>query len=190
MVDSEVVIDGIVEAGKLLTLDTDQSLKMGMADAKATDLADVMRILTLESPEIIEVELNWGEEIARWLTEPTVSGLLLSVGMLGLMVAFYTRSVGAFTLVGFVSLALFFGGHAYPGGGSRLHLLRFVLGDGKDRLVRIPPGVAHGCTNLARQMGRILYFVDVQFSADPETTEEGRLPWDFLGAAIWEVQKG
>lgn len=112
MVDSEVVIDGIVEAGKLLTLDTDQSLKMGMADAKATDLADVMRILTLESPEIIEVELNWGEEIARWLTEPTVSGLLLSVGMLGLMVAFYTRSVGAFTLVGFVSLALFFGGHA------------------------------------------------------------------------------
>lgn len=68
--------------------------------------------------------------------------------------------------------------------------MRFVLGDGKDRLVRIPPGVAHGCTNLARQMGRILYFVDVQFSADPETTEEGRLPWDFLGAEIWDVQKG
>lgn len=68
--------------------------------------------------------------------------------------------------------------------------MRFVLGDGKDRLVRIPPGVAHGCTNLARETGRILYFVDVQFSADPETTEEGRLPWDFLGAEIWEVQKG
>jgi membrane-bound serine protease (ClpP class) len=41
-----------------------------------------------------------------------VSGLLLSVGMLGLMVAFYTRTVGAFTLVGFIALVLFFGGHA------------------------------------------------------------------------------
>jgi membrane-bound serine protease (ClpP class) len=112
MVDSEVVIDGIVEAGKLLTLDTDQAIKMGMADGKAANLDEVMAALTLESPEFIETELNWGEEIARWLTEPTVSGLLLSVGMLGLMVAFYTRSVGAFTVVGFISLVLFFGGHA------------------------------------------------------------------------------
>jgi membrane-bound serine protease (ClpP class) len=112
MVDSEVVIEGIVESGKLLTLDTDQALKMGMADAKAADLAEVMKLLALDNPTITDVEPNWGEEIARWLTEPTVSGLLLSVGMLGLMVAFYTRSVGAFTVLGFVSLALFFGGHA------------------------------------------------------------------------------
>ncbi len=112
MVDNEVVIEGVVEAGKLLTLDTDQALKMGMADAKAANLDEVMSALTLESPEIIRGELNWGEEIARWLTEPTVSGLLLSVGMLGLMVAFYTRTVGAFTGVGFLALLLFFGGHA------------------------------------------------------------------------------
>jgi len=112
MVDAEVVIKGIVEAGKLLTLDTDQAIKMGMADAKAADLDAVMQTLTLENPEITTAKLNWGEEIARWLTEPTVSGLLLSVGMLGLMVAFYTRSVGGFTLVGFIALVLFFGGHA------------------------------------------------------------------------------
>jgi membrane-bound serine protease (ClpP class) len=112
MVDREVVIDGIVEAGKLLTLDTDQALKLGMADAEAADLEEVMQALTLETPEIIEAEVNWGEKIARWLTEPTVSGLLLSVGMLGLMIAFYTRTVGAFTIAGFIALALFFGGHA------------------------------------------------------------------------------
>jgi len=112
MVDADVVIDGIVEAGKLLTLDTDQAIKMGMADAKAANLEEVFSILTLENPEMTDVELNWGEEIARWLTEPTVSGLLLSVGMLGLMVAFYTRTVGAFTLVGFIALVLLFGGHA------------------------------------------------------------------------------
>ena len=112
MVDREVVIDGVVEAGKLLTLDTDQAVKLGMADGKFEDLDAVLEALTLESPSLITTELNWGEEIARWLTEPTVSGLLLSVGMLGLMIAFYTRSVGGFTVAGFVALALFFGGHA------------------------------------------------------------------------------
>ena len=112
MVDREVVIEGVVEAGKLLTLDTDQALKLGMADAEAADLDAVMSALALESPQIVEGELNWGEEVARWLTEPTVSGLLLSVGMLGLMIAFYTRTFGAFTIAGFIALALFFGGHA------------------------------------------------------------------------------
>ena len=68
--------------------------------------------------------------------------------------------------------------------------MRFVLGDGRNRLVRIPPGVAHGTTNLANTVGRIIYFVDVQFSADASTCDEGRLPWDYLGAEIWDVIKG
>jgi membrane-bound serine protease (ClpP class) len=112
MVDREVVIEGIVERGKLLTLDTDQAIKLGIADGEFNDLDAVLQALTLRAPSLVDTELNWGEEIARWLTEPTISGLLLSIGMLGLMVAFYTRSVGAFTIAGFVSLALFFGGHA------------------------------------------------------------------------------
>lgn len=112
MVDREVVIEGVVEEGKLLTLDTAQAIKLGMADAKAEDVDGVLETLGLESPAIVRSKLNWGEEIARWLTEPTVSGLLLSIGMLGLMIAFYTRTIGAFTIAGFISLALFFGGHA------------------------------------------------------------------------------
>ena len=65
-----------------------------------------------------------------------------------------------------------------------------VLGDGQSRLLRIPPGVAHGVKNLAASRGRIIYFVDVQFSPDPDQTEEGRLPWDFAGADIWDVTRG
>ena len=112
MVDREVVIDGIVDAGKLLTLDTAQAVKLGIADGQYDDLDAVLEALTLDAPDLTTTELNWGEHIARWLTEPTVSGLLLSIGMLGLLIAFYTRTVGAFTIAGFVALALFFGGHA------------------------------------------------------------------------------
>ncbi|MBZ0151294.1 MAG: dTDP-4-dehydrorhamnose 3,5-epimerase family protein [Planctomycetes bacterium] len=68
--------------------------------------------------------------------------------------------------------------------------MRFVLGDGKDRLVRIPPGVAHGARNIGQRTGRILYMVDVQFSVKPEDCDEGRLPWDHLGADIWELVRG
>ena len=65
-----------------------------------------------------------------------------------------------------------------------------VLGDGKDRLVRIPPGVAHGARNIGQQRGRIIYLVDVQFSPDAKECDEGRLPWDHLGADVWEIVRG
>jgi dTDP-4-dehydrorhamnose 3,5-epimerase len=67
---------------------------------------------------------------------------------------------------------------------------RLVLGDGASRLVRIPPGVAHGVRNLAATRGRIIYFVDVQFQAAATESDEGRLPWDFAGAGIWDVVRG
>ncbi len=67
---------------------------------------------------------------------------------------------------------------------------RLILGDGAARLVRIPPGVAHGVRNLGAARGRIIYFVDTHFTADPAQCEEGRLPWDFAGAEIWEPTRG
>jgi dTDP-4-dehydrorhamnose 3,5-epimerase len=67
---------------------------------------------------------------------------------------------------------------------------RYVLGDCNSMLVRIPPGVAHGCKNLRRaQSSAIIYFVDVQFSVDDEC-DEGRIPWDHFGASVWDVERG
>jgi len=68
--------------------------------------------------------------------------------------------------------------------------MRLTLGAGASRLVRIPPGVAHGVRNLAATAGRIIYFTDVHFSPEPSMCDEGRLPWDHAGAEIWEVTRG
>jgi dTDP-4-dehydrorhamnose 3,5-epimerase len=68
--------------------------------------------------------------------------------------------------------------------------MRVVLGDGASRLLRIPPGVAHGVRNLGTATGRVIYFTDLHFSAEPSSCDEGRLPWDFAGADVWEVTRG
>jgi dTDP-4-dehydrorhamnose 3,5-epimerase len=68
--------------------------------------------------------------------------------------------------------------------------MRLVLGNGASRLLAIPPGVAHGVRNLGPETGRIIYFTDVHFSPEPSACDEGRLPWDFAGADVWEITKG
>ncbi|MBI2219385.1 MAG: dTDP-4-dehydrorhamnose 3,5-epimerase family protein [Candidatus Rokubacteria bacterium] len=67
---------------------------------------------------------------------------------------------------------------------------RLILGAGSSRLVRIPPGVAHGVRNLGATTGRIIYFTDLHFSPDPATCDEGRLPWDWAGPDVWEPARG
>jgi len=66
---------------------------------------------------------------------------------------------------------------------------RFVLGDGASRLVRIPPGVAHGVKNLAATRGRIIYLVDVQFQAAGRD-RRGTAAVGFAGAGVWDVVRG
>lgn len=66
--------------------------------------------------------------------------------------------------------------------------MRFILGGGKAKLLRIPRGVAHGVRNIDDKSGYIFYFVSQKFS--PKDTDERRLPWDLLGEDFWEVTKG
>lgn len=76
------------------------------------------------------------------------------------------------------------------GSSTQNNIMRLVLGDGNARLLRIPPGVAHGVKNIAQTSGTIIYFVDHHFNPDPKRSQEGRLPWDFCGAEIWDIVKG
>lgn len=78
---------------------------------------------------------------------------------------------------------------ARAGSSTEKTVTKLLLGDGQSLLVRIPPGVAHGCKNLGERPARILYMTDVPFSAEPGLTDEGRLPWDLVGAEIWEPSK-
>jgi len=68
--------------------------------------------------------------------------------------------------------------------------MRLVLGNGGSRLLRIPPGVAHGVRNLGAAAARMIYLTDVHFSREPAACDEGRLPWDFAGAEVWETTRG
>lgn len=75
------------------------------------------------------------------------------------------------------------------GSSSARRAMKMLLGGGSSALVRIPPGVAHGCRNVGDRTATIVYFTDRHFSAEASSTDEGRLPWDLVGAEIWEPAK-
>jgi membrane-bound serine protease (ClpP class) len=111
MVDADVVIPGLIDKGKLLTLTTTEALKHKVADFRADTLQAVLDRLALGGARVHRVSANWAEHVVRVLTHPILSSVLMTIGMLGIIVELRTPGFGLPGALGITSLALFFWGH-------------------------------------------------------------------------------
>lgn len=114
MVDEDIEIPGVVEAGKLLTLTTDEAVRIGYA-REAADWEALLAALHLDDAAVHVAKTNWAESVVRFLTHPLVAPWLLSLGFLGLIVEIKTPTFGFAGLAGIASLGLFFGSHMILG---------------------------------------------------------------------------
>jgi membrane-bound serine protease (ClpP class) len=109
MVDENLGVPGLVERGQLVTLSTNEALKVKYAKAEIEDEAALLAQVGLAGAQVQRVEINWAEVVVRFLTNPLVSPLLLSIGVLALLAEIKAGAHGLGLLVGFVTLGLFFG---------------------------------------------------------------------------------
>ncbi|MEP7176597.1 MAG: NfeD family protein [Gemmatimonadales bacterium] len=109
MVDERVEVPGVNEAGRLLTLSTNEALRVGFAKASVDGQAKLLDAIGLPGARVVTIEPNWAELVVRFLTNPLVSPLLLSLGVLGLVFEIKTGAFGLGGLISLGSLGLFFG---------------------------------------------------------------------------------
>lgn len=111
MVDGDVEIPGLIQKGKLLTLTTDEAIKHKVADFRAQTIEGVLDQLDLAGAPVRRASPNWAEGLVRFLTNPIISSLLMTIGMLGIILEIRTPGFGVPGGLGIASLALFFWGH-------------------------------------------------------------------------------
>jgi membrane-bound serine protease (ClpP class) len=111
MVDTDVEIAGVIDKGKLLTLTTDEALQHKLADFRANSIDAVLQSLNLTGADVRHAAPNWAEALVRFLTNPVVSSILMTVGILGVIVEIRTPGFGLPGAIGLSSLGLFFWGH-------------------------------------------------------------------------------
>ncbi|MCP4199454.1 MAG: nodulation protein NfeD [Proteobacteria bacterium] len=130
MVDNEIEIKGISPAGKLLTLDTAGALRWKIADRKANSLDEVLEYMALGGAERKVLALNWAEKVARVFTHPILSGILMSIGVLGILIELYQPGFGLPGIAGITCLIIFFMGHLVVNLAGWEEVLLFALGVG------------------------------------------------------------
>ncbi|MCB9729555.1 MAG: nodulation protein NfeD [Deltaproteobacteria bacterium] len=128
MVDASIDVPGLAPAGKLLTATAQEALDWGLVDVLVEGREGLLQRAGLENARIERRETGWAEDLARVLTDPVLSGLLMSFGFLGLLMEFYTPGFGIIGGIGLTCLALFFFGHAVVHLAGLEELLLFGVG--------------------------------------------------------------
>jgi membrane-bound serine protease (ClpP class) len=113
MVDKSVDARGFKKSGAILSLTADEAVRAKIADAVEPSLAATLAYEKITGP-LVRANYTFGEQLARFATSPEVSGILLSIGVLGLFIELQTMH-GIGGAVGIGALALFFGTHVYAG---------------------------------------------------------------------------
>ena len=128
MVDSDIEIEGIISSGKLLTLTVDEALEYEMADFKARNQEELFNKLDIYPSEIKTTEFSMTEKAARIITRPTITTLLITIGILAFIAEAFIAGFGIFGTVGFLSMGAVFSSYIYYGVAGWGLALLFVVG--------------------------------------------------------------
>jgi membrane-bound serine protease (ClpP class) len=127
MVDATVDAPAYKPPGAILSLTADEAKRAGYADAIESTLPNALRFAGLDQLPLRTAQYTFAEQVARFATNPGISGLLLTFGFMGIMMEMVTLH-GIAGLVGAGSLALFFGTHVYSGFSNSLVIVLATLG--------------------------------------------------------------
>ena len=80
--------------GKLITLSTNLAVQLGISNKEIETYDDLLAHLNLSDAETFEITETWSEVLVRFLTNPMVAPLFMSLGMLGLFMEIKSPGFG------------------------------------------------------------------------------------------------
>ena len=125
-------------------------------------LSEVTPLKTLEGARVVAVEATLADRIVFFLTNPLISSLLLSLGLLGIFIEIRTPGFGIPGFLGLLCVGLFFGGHMLTKIGAQWAFLLFLIGVGLIvvEIFVIPGFGIAGILGITLMLGSVFFVFD------------------------------
>ena len=187
MVDEAIEVPGVSEAGQLLTVSSDEALRLGIADAVLPSVDAVVDALGADANPQENHAATRAEQVLRFLGSPVLASLLLMMMMGGLYFEIQTPGVGFAGAIALVGAALFFAPHYLLGLVESWEIALFAVGVGLLLVeVFVTPGFGvFGVGGLVLTLGALLIALvpNVGF-AFPTDGEIARATTTLAGALV------
>ncbi len=128
MVDPAIEVEGVVEAGKVLTFTASEAMRWGFAEGMAENVEEMLELAGITPFEIVEQRLTMTDRIIQFLINPIVSGLLIMLILGGIYFELQTPGIGFPILVAISAAMLYFAPLYIEGLATHYEIVLFVLG--------------------------------------------------------------
>lgn len=128
MVDDRVEIEGVTEAGKIVTFTTSEAIKHGYCEREVASIQDILEKNNIADYEIIEYRLSATERIIAFFLNPAVSSILILVITGGIFFELQTPGVGFPLAAAGVALVLYLVPYYLNGLAESWEIAVFVAG--------------------------------------------------------------
>ncbi|NBC17867.1 MAG: hypothetical protein GVY18_11200 [Bacteroidetes bacterium] len=128
MVDETLDVPGVSEEGKVLTLSSEEAIRLGVADAILPSVESVVEAYGLETAAIVQHRATQAERLLRFFAMPVVQSILMLMMLGGLYFELQTPGVGFAGSIALVGAAAFFAPHYLLGLVESWEIIVFVLG--------------------------------------------------------------
>ncbi|WP_313149904.1 NfeD family protein [Lysinibacillus capsici] len=129
MADTNYELPEYRAGGKnLLTLSASEALKVKYSEGTVKDFQELLDVTNLNGSDVVPIEPTFSEKLARFITNPIIVPILLSIASLGLVMELYSPGFGVPGIMGLSALGLFFFGHMVAGFAGYETLLLFIVG--------------------------------------------------------------
>ncbi|ALX50549.1 NfeD family protein [Lentibacillus amyloliquefaciens] len=142
--------------GEYLTLGPSSAEEVGYSNGTVESRQALLAELGLEDATVTEAELTISEHIARFITNPVVVPILLSLASLGIMMELFSPGFGLPGIIGGISLILFFYGHVVAGLAGMEAIILLLLGIGLIVAEFFLPGGIAGLIGVAAIIGSLI----------------------------------
>ncbi len=128
MADNSLVIEGLVERGRLLNLTAQEALDIEFIDLRSSSYEEILEHFEIPYNQIESMEMPFRARVSQFATGTTVAPILLSLGFMGLVFEVFTPGLGAGAIIGLSSFSLYFIGSLLAGDSGILAIILFAVG--------------------------------------------------------------
>ncbi|MBX2963937.1 MAG: nodulation protein NfeD [Cyclobacteriaceae bacterium] len=107
MVDEDIAIDSVTEAGQIITFSTSEAIKHGFCEAKVESVEEILKRNKIENYELVNFELQSADRVIAFFLNPFISGILILIIIGGIYFELQTPGVGFPILASAIALILY-----------------------------------------------------------------------------------
>lgn len=128
MVDEKIEIEGVTEAGSVITFSVSEAIKFGFCEGEFGSVNEILKAQGLEEAEILAYEETTTDHIIAFFLNPAVSGILILIIIGGIYFELQTPGVGFPILAAIVATLLYFVPYYLNGLAENWEVLIFFIG--------------------------------------------------------------